>query len=156
MINNIFFINNFLKICKNQKLEANTIEHKGIVKYIGEDKIVVQIISQAMCASCQVKGHCSVADTKEKDVDVFVSKLDNYKIGDSVDVVIAQNLGLKAVMIAYFLPFIVLVISLIIFLQTLKDELISGLLALGTLLPYYSLIWIFRNKIKKEFKFKIK
>lgn len=135
---------------------ANTIEHKGIIKQIEQDQIVVQIVSQAICVSCQINGHCSVADTKEKNIVVYSDKSNNYKIGDSVDVVISQNLGLKAVMIAYFVPFLVLLISLVIFLQVLKDELLSGLLALGMLVPYYFLIWFFRNNIKKEFKFKIK
>jgi len=118
-------------------LETKTIEHKGIIRQIEGEKIIVQILSQAACASCLINGQCSVSDTKEKDIEVETKNAKDYKIGQSVEVVITENLGLKAAIIAYFIPFLVLMISLILFLQIFKNELISGLLSIGMLLPYY-------------------
>lgn len=133
----------------------NIISHKGIINNIDNNKIYISIISQSACASCHVKGMCSVADMKEKIIEIENTKNNNYKIGDTVTVVMEKSSGTKAVVLGYFIPFIILLISLIVLISITNNEGLSGLISIGILIPYYLILYIFRNKLKKIFVFKL-
>lgn len=61
---------------------------------------------------------------------------------------------MKAVLLAFVLPFIVLLLALIISLKlTGGDEAVSALVSLGTLVPYYLIIYICRNRLSRSFMF---
>ena len=80
---------------------------------------------------------------------------EKYSIGEKVKIVIKESLGMKAVFLAYFLPFILIMTSLFIFVPVLKNEIKAGILSLLVLLPYYLMIYIYRGRIKKEINFTI-
>ncbi len=132
---------------------AEEVSHSGIVKEITpEGKIKISIVSKANCISCQLNGVCSASDVKEKIVEV-----DHYggvlKIGETVNVALAENTGFKAMFLGYLLPFLILFTTLIVLTELKFDELTAGLLSLATLVPYYFTLYIFKNKIKKNFSF---
>ena len=134
---------------------SKSIEHKGIIDSINGNKISVSFIALSGCASCHAKGYCSTSDMKEKSVEVYdFSNL--YKVGDEVTVMLKQSLGLKAVWLGYILPFVLVVTALIILSQITKSEAISGLGAIALLIPYYLVLFLFKNKLKKTFSFFIK
>lgn len=135
---------------------ANVITHQGIVENIDDAHVFVRIIQASACASCSVKGHCSSADSKEKIIEITApSSL--YKIGDSVTVIGQTSMGMMAVLLAFFIPFLVLVISLFILMSVLDgNELLSGLISLGLLVPYYIILWLNKAKLKNNFSFTIK
>ena len=129
------------------------VSHSGVVQEIGADgKIKVSIISKAQCISCQLNKSCSVADVKEK-----IIEIDNYggvlKIGEMVDVALKESTGFKALFLGYVLPFLILFITLIVASGYSENELFVGLLALSTLVPYYFALYLLQNVIKKEFSF---
>jgi sigma-E factor negative regulatory protein RseC len=134
----------------------NQIEHDGFIKQIENDKIIVEIASASACVSCQIKGFCAVSEVEMKDIEVYASNTQDYKVGQKVTVVLAENLGIKAVFLGYFLPFIFLVVTLFVLFNITKNELWSGLGAVGILIPYYLILSLFKKKISKEFTFKIK
>ncbi len=136
-------------------LPQDNITHEGIISHIGKDVITVMIVSKASCASCQVAGACSASDIEEKNVDVKRGLYDNYNVGDKVTVMMDQSLGTWAVMFGYVFPFLVLLIGLIVFTQTLDSEGLAGLLALALLVPYYFILYLSRKHIDKTFQFKI-
>jgi len=132
------------------------IEHSGIVKEIINDELKVSIINKSSCASCNLKGSCSVSDIQEKIVDVFVSNPQDYIVGENVDVFYRQSLGFRALFLGYLLPFIVLLVTMILMLELTNKELLSGLVSLFSLIPYYLIVYLTRNKIKKTFSFSVK
>ncbi len=131
------------------------IEHKGIVKKIDNDHILVSIITNTACASCEVKGSCSASELEEKEVEVN-GFTENYHIGEQVFVYFKESLGFKALFLGYLLPFIVLMIVLISATSLGYSEAIAGLLALASLVPYYFIIYLLNKKIKKAFSFSIR
>ncbi|MGE0089261.1 MAG: SoxR reducing system RseC family protein [Bacteroidales bacterium] len=134
---------------------SESIEHKGIIDSINGNKISVSFIALSGCASCHAKGYCSTSEMKEKSVEVYdFSNL--YKVGDEVTVVLKQSLGLKAVWLGYILPFILVITALIILSQITNSEAISGLGAIAILIPYYLILFLFKNRLKKTFSFFIK
>lgn len=90
---------------------ANTIiRHQGIVENISGSHLQVRIIQTSACASCSVKGHCSSAETKEKLVDVYDVDAASYRPGDRVWVAGRLSMGAMAVLLAFILPFLVLIV----------------------------------------------
>lgn len=136
--------------------ETTQIEHKGIVKSIIGNELQVSIIVQSACAACTLKGSCSVSELEEKIVDVFVENPDTYKNGESVEVYYKQSLGFRALFLGYVLPFLILVISLIILMSVTQNELLSGIISLLLLVPYYLILYFSKDKIKQTFMFSIK
>ena len=66
------------------------------------------------------------------------------------------SLGHKAVTIAYVIPLILLVISLMGAFVAGASELVCGLAAIAVIAIYYLLVWIFRSKLQNEYVFKLK
>ena len=134
---------------------ANTIKHQGIVENINGSHLQVRIIQMSACAACSVKGHCSSADTKEKLIDVTVSDASSYRLGDRVIVFGELSMGMMAVLLAFIVPFCILVVSLFLFMAVWNDELGSALCSLSLLIPYYYVLWLNRKRMGKKFSFHI-
>jgi len=131
------------------------IEHEGIIEHIDGDIAHVKIGSVSACASCHAKGGCSAADQEEKYLDVPLHGV-AYKQGDPVNVQIAQHLGFRAVLLGYVYPFLLLMAVLIAMLTAGVAELRAGTIALLSIVPYYLLLYLFRNRISSTFSFSIK
>lgn len=133
----------------------NIITHQGIVENINGSLISVRIVQTSACSSCNAKGLCSSAESKEKVIEVtdFSS---SYHVGDSVTLVGTTSMGMQAVLLAFVLPFIVLITALFLFMAFTQDELCAALAALVVLVPYYYIIWLNRSRLKKKFSFTIK
>ncbi|MCW0482098.1 SoxR reducing system RseC family protein [Gaoshiqia sediminis] len=131
------------------------IEHTGIIKKLSGEKIIVGIINESACASCHAKGACTAADMKDKDIEIEHFTGD-FRLGQQVRVIGKTSQGFKALFYGYVLPFLLLMATLIISLQITQNEGLSGLFALGILVPYYFVLYLFRNKLKRSFEFEIK
>lgn len=117
--------------------------------------MLVKILSKSACSTCHAKGACSVADIEEKIVEVDRDKTMHWAPGDQVMVRMDESMGWKAVVAGYVAPLILLVGSIIIFLSVLHHEGLAALLSLLMLVPYYLVLYLFRNRLKKEFRFKV-
>ena len=135
---------------------ANTIKHQGIVENINGSHLQVRIIQTSACASCSVKGHCTSADTKEKLVDVTVDNAASYQPGDPVWVMGELSMGALAVLFAFIFPFLILIISLFVFMALWNDELCSALCSLSLLIPYYCILWLNKSRMGRKFSFSIR
>ncbi|WP_308761009.1 SoxR reducing system RseC family protein [uncultured Bacteroides sp.] len=135
---------------------ANTIKHQGIVENINGSHLQVRIIQTSACASCSVKGHCTSADTKEKLVDVTVDNAASYQPGDHVWVMGELSMGALVVLFAFIFPFLILIISLFVFMALWNDELCSALCSLSLLIPYYCILWLNKSRMGRKFSFSIR
>ena len=131
------------------------IEHEGIIDHIDGDVAHVKIDNVSACMSCHAKGACSAADQEEKFLDVPLQGA-TYQEGDPVYVQIAKHLGFRAVALGYVYPFLVLMAVLIGMLAVGAEELRAGVVALLSIIPYYLVLYLFRNRIAKSFTFSIK
>ena len=133
---------------------VTNIKHLGIVENINGSRLKVKIVQSSACSACSVKGHCSASETKEKIIDVYNKNNVPCQVGELVMIVGTTSMGMKAVLLAFVLPFIVLLLALIISLKlTGGDEAVSALVSLGTLVPYYLIIYICRNRLSRSFMF---
>jgi len=67
-----------------------------------------------------------------------------------------KSMGKRAVFLGYILPFIVLLATLIISLNLFDDEGIAGLIAFGILIPYYFILYLFKDKLRNSFEFRLR
>lgn len=129
--------------------------HRGVVKFVDDHRIVVGIVSQSACVSCQVGGSCNMSDMKEKEVEIESWK-GTYTRGEFVEVIASESQGFRALFVAYILPLIILLFTLIILLQTTGNESLAALAALGILVPYYGILYLLKEKIKQTLNFSIR
>ena len=135
---------------------ANTIKHQGIVENINGSHLSVRIIQTSACAACSVKGHCSSADSKDKIIDIIDTAASSYRVGEKVMVIGETSMGMMAVVLAFIIPFILLIFSLFLFMALMENELYSALLSLAILIPYYFILWLNKTRLKQKFSFTIK
>ena len=128
----------------------------GIVEESNGERLVVKIEQLSACASCHSQEFCSSLDKKEKTIEVHTSQADRYAKGDRVKVGISTKLGFKAVLLAFLLPFAVLMLAMVSSLQIAGlDEAVSCLIALLTTAVYYLVLYRYRRNIQKQFIFTI-
>jgi len=125
-----------------EQITKNDIEHLGRIISFDDEKVTVSIVSQAGCVSCSVKGNCSVGDVEEKIIEVANSGDRSLKIGEIVKVVLDIKSGAFAVLLGYFFPFLVLLITLIGMISLGFNQGIAGITAIGMLVPYYAILYI--------------
>lgn len=135
---------------------ADIIKHQGIVENINGSHLKVRIVQTSACAACSAKGHCASADTKEKLIDVTTADASSYRPGDRVIVFGELSMGMMAVLLAFIVPFCILVISVFIFMAVWNDELCSALCSLALLIPYYYILWLNKARMGKRFSFSVK
>jgi sigma-E factor negative regulatory protein RseC len=148
------------------------IKHDGIVVAVnGNGTVRVRIVQTSACAACKAKAMCASAESKEKEMDVVMlpehAMLNNsehsghfepqVKIGDEVVVMVQQKMGWKAVLLAYMLPFAVMmaVVAIGNGLLGIREEVI-GTMALCAMGVYYIGLGFFKDKIQKDFAFTAK
>lgn len=137
-------------------MSGNIIEHQGIVASIDGRHIQVQISQTSACAGCQVKVRCNAAESKDKLIDVMCETPDLYHVGDSVLLVGDASVGIKAVWLAFFLPFLFLLAALLLCYLFTRNEALSALAGIVILLPYYYTLYRTRDRWAGKFTFTIK
>ena len=79
----------------------------------------------------------------------------NYHTGDEVTVVGKTSMGLKAVLFAFILPLILILMTLLILSSIGVDERQAALFSLFAVIIYFLGIYFFKNKVKQTFIFTI-
>ena len=134
---------------------GNKISHSGIVENVMEGCVKVRIVQSSACAACKVAGHCNAADFKVKIVDVFCGDTSEYSVGQNVIVSASKDVANKALLLGFGIPFLLLICVLLITLRLTNEEGFAALVAVGSLVPYYFMIWLMRDKIQQRISFQI-
>lgn len=137
---------------KNSK---DYIEHEGVVTELTDNTIRVEIVSKSACSSCHAKGMCSMGDMKVKYVEVDDPNASLYEKGECVNVVLRKSLGYKALIYSYVFPLVIMMFLLLLLSEMGYPDLNIGLAVLASLAIYYLLLWIFKDKFKKDFVFTV-
>lgn len=135
---------------------AGIIKHQGRIESVEGRHIRVRIVQTSACSACSIKGHCNASESKDKLVDVYEYRNITYRVGEEVVVCGTTTMGMQAVILAFGVPFLVLLAALFVAMRmTGGDELLSAGVALLSLLPYYLIIYMCRGKLSKRFSFTI-
>ena len=144
------------------------IKHDGIIIALNEDgTALVRIVQTSACAACKAKAMCASAESAEKEMTVMLLGDGQWAVGDTVEVMVQQKMGWKAVVLAYLLPFFVMLAVMFIGNGLLamgdgatgllgdeaKREAVLGTVALCAMALYYLVLGMFKGKLQKEFSF---
>ena len=145
------------------------IKHDGIIIALNEDgTALVRVVQTSACAACKAKAMCASAESAEKEMTVQLT-VDSLQltVGDAVEVMVQQKMGWKAVVLAYLLPFFVMLAVMFVGNGLLaigdgatgllgdeaKREAVLGTVALCAMAVYYLVLGMFKDKLQKEFSF---
>lgn len=137
------------------KQNIQYVDHEGIVKEIAENFIVVEILNKSACASCHAQGVCSMGDIKAKILEIEIGPMDHFELGERVSVKLRRTLGYKALWISYLIPLIILVLLLLSLSAIGFSELVVALSIIASIIVYYLIVWLFRERLKNEFIFTV-
>jgi sigma-E factor negative regulatory protein RseC len=135
---------------------ADNIEHVGIVEDIDGIHLRVRIVQTSACAACNASTYCFSADTKEKLIDVETDTPERFERGESVAVAETLSMGMSAVMLAFVLPFFILIIAIFLLMYLLHNETIATLGSLALLVPYYYILSLNKRRLQRRFSFSIR
>ena len=129
------------------------ISHSGIVESVSDGCVNVRILQTSACAACKVAGYCHAAEAKEKIVEVYCSNTASYTTGQEVVVSTTGSVAKRALLLGFGVPFLVLVGVLVIVLKITGDEGLSALCGLAALIPYYIILYLCRDRIRRQLTF---
>ena len=135
---------------------AKDISHTGKIPGITPEFTTVEIVSSSACSSCHAKGLCGMSEDKIKTIMVPTDPYASYSVGDEVNVLLKKTMGLKAVWISYVIPLAILMILILSLSAVTVHEAYAGLGAVAGVALYYLVIYLFRDKLSKDFVFYIK
>ena len=134
---------------------ADIIKHRGIVEKIEGSHVVVRIVQTSACSACSAKGLCNASESKEKQIDVYEVN-PSYRIGEEVVLCGSTSMGMRAVLLAFGIPVLLLLAALFVTMRvTDGDALLSSIVALLAVIPYYLVIYLMNDKLDKTFSFLI-
>jgi sigma-E factor negative regulatory protein RseC len=135
-------------------------KHLGAISKISNAVITVSLEGNINCEGCKAKAACGVSDSNSKEIEIVQplsiqsNKDQNFQLNEQVELVMEEELGLKAVFWAYVFPFVLLISALLV-ASLFFAEWQAGLTALCILIPYYLLIHYLNPFFKKRFKVSI-
>ena len=169
------YVHIFLYLCAFFASKRKMIKHDGIIIALhGDGTARVRIVQTSACAACKAKAMCASAESKEKEMTAVLlsdngrpmgygvldadKPLLEYKVGDTVEVMVQQKMGWKAVILAYLLPFFVMLAVVAVGsgignrIAEIGEEVI-GTVALCAMAVYYIVLGLFKDKLQREFSF---
>lgn len=134
-------------------MENNSISHIGIVQSVDGQEVTVRMTVESACAACHAKSLCGVSDSKDKIVKAVNVSDAHFEVGEKVNVEMRQSLAMKAIVICYLLPFIVLITTFCVMSYFCQNELVNVLVTFAAVAAYFFFIWLFNHKIERNVTF---
>lgn len=135
--------------------QAETISHEGIVTKITDDELEIKILAQSACAACHAKSACGMGEQAEKILTVPRPKDRDFALNQRVNIRMAIGQGNRAAVLAYLIPIVLLLAVLFVCLGLGLSDGLSALLSIAALIPYYIVLYLRRDKLKKKFEYGI-
>lgn len=134
---------------------SKSIHHNGVIEKIDGGTIYVRIIQQSACSGCHAQSMCAASESKVKIIEV-PDNSGRFHINEEVQLCGQSSLGLLAVLLAFVLPIIIVVAAIATGTNMQWEETTSGLTGLLLLVPYYCILYLLRDKLKRRFIFTLK
>ena len=145
---------NRLHVFMKKSASHGTIQHDGTVKRVDGNSVLVSIISSPACSGCHAEGLCGISGKEEKIINVKGKY--NVSPGDSVTILMEQTTGFKAVALSYLVPLVIVITGLFILNSLSFSELTAGLVSILLLVPYFLILYLFRERINRSINFTLK
>ena len=137
-----------------------------------EKEMTVQLVQHSSKAQSAVQDGSKLSSEKTtlNNAEQPLNNTEQYYVGDAVEVMVQQKMGWKAVVLAYLLPFFVMLAVMFIGNGLLamgdgatgllgdeaKREAVLGTISLCAMALYYIVLGLFKDRLQKEFSFTAK
>jgi sigma-E factor negative regulatory protein RseC len=137
-------------------MEQSRISHRGTVVEKNGQTVRVKITRSDACGHCAAQRGCQMLNTTERIIEVPADRQScNFEVGETVLVHMQTHSGLKAVFYAYLLPILLMMACVSLMYAMHCGEGLIALTAIGSIVLYYLLLYLFRRRINRKFSFKI-
>ena len=146
------YVKKILYLCTQIVYMEELIRHTGVVMSVAGDTAHVAIVQTSACSACKARSMCMSSESQQKEMDVVMQE--PLQVGDKVEVEVRERLAWKAVLLAYILPFLVM-LGIIAGLDYFTDwsEAVVGTLSLCGIALYYIGLSVFKHRLQKQFVF---
>lgn len=134
---------------------SENISHIGIIEKIEGSTVHVKIVQQSACSECHAQSMCCASESKDKIIDIQDSS-GIFQVGEKVMIYGQSSMGMLAVLLAFVIPILIVVTAIALGTSREWDETVTGLSGLLLLVPYYYILYLLHNKLKKRFVFTLK
>ena len=136
-------------------MSEETVSHEGVITKITDDTLEIKITAMSACAACHAKSACTMSDQTEKILTVPRPENQEFHLFQKVNVIMTVGQGNKAAVLAYLIPIVLLLAVLFTCLGLGLEEGLSALIGIAALIPYYIMLYLQRDKIKRQFEYHI-
>lgn len=137
-------------------MRKGDISHRGRIVEITPEFTTVEIVSSSACSECHAKGLCGISEESVKVISVPSDGFADRRVGDEVDVCLRRVMGHRAVWLSYVIPVFILLIFILTLSSVIGNEVVAGLVSIGAVCAYYLLLWLMRDRLRKEYVFYIR
>ena len=126
------------------------------MRAVNGNEITVEVIVSSACSGCHAKSICIPSDRRKERIVVQNTRNEQYEVGEIVELLLETSAGNKAVILAYVLPLIVLLVLLFgCYALTHKELLSVGVGVLGVVV-YYLILKSAGQSVEKGITFGIR
>lgn len=129
-------------------------EQRGIIESFKDNRITVRIERGSACGHCGAQGLCNIGGSTDRIVEID-NFGESFSAGEEVRVSMSRSMGNKAILLGYFIPFVLLISTLLIVSAFGLSDWIAGMVSILILVPYFSMLHIFRERLRTTFTFSI-
>lgn len=138
-------------------MEVNdNIEHSGRVQRIDGERVFVTITSNSACAGCRARNACGAGESAEKIIEVETASASDYAVGEEVVVAVRRKAGLRAVVFAYVIPLMVLIVLLAAVKAAGAGDGAAAGVSVAGVGVYYIVLWLLRDRMADRIRFTIR
>ena len=130
--------------------------HDGKVIAVEPGLVRVEMHVVSACSSCKAHEKCAFVDKDDKVVEVETPDWKEYHESDTVIVSVNEGLGLLAVLLAYFLPAVLLIAAVVVLSLLTKSEALAAVIPIALIAIYFIILYKLRDSLQRKFTFGIK
>ncbi|TVR69298.1 MAG: hypothetical protein EA427_08695 [Spirochaetaceae bacterium] len=138
----------------NHNERCRVIERHGVVAAVHGAVADIEIIQRSACSSCRIRALCVPGDSASR----IVQAPNQGELVPGMPVVLSmdERIGWLSVLAGFVLPLVLVVTVLFAVRSIVAREEIAGVIALGTLVPYYGGLHLFRRFFEGIVRFRVR
>ncbi|MCR4920658.1 MAG: SoxR reducing system RseC family protein [Bacteroidaceae bacterium] len=134
---------------------SKTIVHEGVVREVRPKGVVVGVVQSSACSSCAAARLCRSSESRERLIDVATPHASAFRAGQEVTLVGSVGQSRTAVVVAYVLPLVLLLLVLFGVHALTSDDALAALAALLFVGLYYGVLYGLRGRLSSRFCFDV-
>ena len=131
------------------------IKHTALVEGRAGDVLTLSMVVCGACNTCGARTLCNLDEGQLRILTVEVPDAQAFEVGERVELCISRTMSVKAVFLAYIIPFLIGFSLLFVLLQVGCSDVVAGLSSLGSLVVYYIVLYAMRRRIEHGITFTV-